>query len=68
MIPDATAGPRERVLEVTLTDAGRALRARAERIPPAVVAALGMPMDELLALHTALTRVIEMTRLDTAEA
>src|SRR3954463_7470901 len=37
----------ERSLAVTLTDKGRALRAEAEKIPPAVVARLGMPIDEL---------------------
>jgi DNA-binding MarR family transcriptional regulator len=51
----------ERVLEVTLTEPGRALRADAERIPPAVVERLGMPLEELLQLHAALTRVIEIT-------
>ena len=48
----------ERSLAVTLTEAGRALRAEAEKIPPAVVARLGMPIEELESLHAALTRVI----------
>ena len=48
----------ERVLVVDLTDAGRALRAEAERIPGQVVAALGVGVPELEALHRALTRVI----------
>ena len=48
----------ERVLVVDLTDAGRALRAEAERIPGQVVAALGVSVTELEALHRALTRVI----------
>ncbi len=48
----------ERSLAVTLTDRGRALRAEAEKIPPAIVARLGMPIEELEALHGALTRVI----------
>src|SRR6201991_2227622 len=52
----------ERSLAITLTDAGRALRAEAEKIPPAVVERLGMPIDELRALHAALTRVIEAAR------
>jgi DNA-binding MarR family transcriptional regulator len=55
------AGHDERVLEVTLTPAGRALRADAEKIPPAVVERLGMPVEELLRLHAALTRVIAIT-------
>jgi MarR family transcriptional regulator, organic hydroperoxide resistance regulator len=36
----------ERSLAVTLTGRGRALRAQAERIPPAVVERLGMPVDD----------------------
>jgi DNA-binding MarR family transcriptional regulator len=48
----------ERSLAVTLTDRGRALRVEAEKIPPAIVARLGMPIEELEALHGALTRVI----------
>ena len=38
----------ERTLAVTLTDAGRALRVDAERIPPAIVERLGMPLEELM--------------------
>jgi DNA-binding MarR family transcriptional regulator len=52
----------ERSLAVTLTTTGRALRAEAEKIPPAVVARLGLPLTELEALHTALTRVIAAAR------
>jgi DNA-binding MarR family transcriptional regulator len=48
----------ERSLAVTLTPRGRALRAEAEKIPPAIVARLGMPIDELESLHATLTRVI----------
>ena len=48
----------ERSLAVTLTERGRGLRAEAEKIPPAIVARLGMPLEELEALHAALTRVI----------
>jgi DNA-binding MarR family transcriptional regulator len=51
----------ERLLEVTLTETGRALRAEAQKIPPAVFERLGMPLDELLQLHAALTRVIGIT-------
>jgi DNA-binding MarR family transcriptional regulator len=51
-------GQDERVLAVTLTDAGRAMRAEAEKIPPAIVARLGMELSELQDLHEALTRVI----------
>lgn len=52
----------ERSLAVTLTDRGRALRADAERIPPAVVARLGMPLADLEQLHAVLTQVIAATR------
>ena len=51
----------ERSLAVTLTDRGRELRAEAEKIPPAIVARLGMPIEELESLHAALTRVIAAT-------
>jgi DNA-binding MarR family transcriptional regulator len=48
----------ERSLAVTLTPAGRALRARAERIPPAIIDRLRMSLGELQDLHGVLTRVI----------
>jgi MarR family transcriptional regulator, organic hydroperoxide resistance regulator len=48
----------ERSLAVTLTAAGRDLRQQAERIPPAVVERLGMPIEDLQRLHAALTQVI----------
>lgn len=55
------SGADERVLEVELTRAGRALRAKAEKIPPAIVDRLGMDMSELLELHRVLTDVIAAT-------
>ena len=48
----------ERVLETTLTDAGVALRTRAEAIPPRIVERLGMPLDELERLRESLNQVI----------
>ncbi|MBG0565786.1 MarR family winged helix-turn-helix transcriptional regulator [Actinoplanes aureus] len=48
----------ERSLAITLTERGRALRTEAEKIPPAVVERLGMPIEELRVVHEALTRVI----------
>ncbi|MEU8817950.1 MarR family transcriptional regulator [Actinoplanes sp. NPDC048796] len=51
----------ERSLAVDLTERGRELRAEAEKIPPAIVARLGMPISELESLHAALTRVIAAT-------
>jgi len=48
----------ERSLAIALTDAGRALREQAERIPSGIVERLGMDVGELTALHAALTEVI----------
>jgi DNA-binding MarR family transcriptional regulator len=53
----------QRNLALTLTPAGRRLRAEAERIPAGIVERLGMPVDELLSLHGALTRVIAASQL-----
>lgn len=48
----------ERTLAVGLTAAGAALRQEALRIPPAIVARLGMAIEELQQLHSSLTTVI----------
>jgi DNA-binding MarR family transcriptional regulator len=48
----------ERALAIALTDAGRALREQAERIPAGIVERLGMDVEELAGLHAALTEVI----------
>ncbi|GAB3606620.1 MarR family transcriptional regulator [Conyzicola nivalis] len=48
----------ERQLEVRLTEAGRALRTEATRVPPQVVAALGVDVEELAELHARLTAII----------
>src|SRR3954468_4639532 len=48
----------QRNLALALTDGGRERRARAERIPAGIVERLGMPLDELMSLQGALTRVI----------
>jgi MarR family transcriptional regulator, organic hydroperoxide resistance regulator len=51
--------PRDqRNLALALTDKGTALRREAEKIPAGIVERLGMPMDELISLQGALTRVI----------
>ncbi|MBB3038193.1 MarR family winged helix-turn-helix transcriptional regulator [Hoyosella altamirensis] len=47
----------ERQLAVTLTEKGRALRAEAEKIPPAVVGRLGVSEAALEDLHRALTHI-----------
>lgn len=52
----------ERQLDIDLTPTGRALRSDAERIPPSIVARLGMDIGELQDLHGALTRVIAAAR------
>ncbi|PPL19080.1 MarR family winged helix-turn-helix transcriptional regulator [Microterricola pindariensis] len=48
----------ERALDVSLTDAGLALREQALQIPPQIIARLGMSLDELAELRTTLSRVI----------
>lgn len=53
----------ERTLDVTLTGEGRALRDRALAVPPAMMARLGMSVDELQGLHTVLTDLIARTNL-----
>ena len=53
----------ERQLSVTLTESGKALRADAERIPPAVVQRLDMDLADLQQLHGMLTKVIKAARL-----
>ena len=52
----------ERSLDVELTDAGRALRSRAEGVPAQIVERLGMPVAELEATRDALTRLLEASR------
>lgn len=47
----------ERNLVVDLTDAGRELRKEAEKIPPAVVARLGVSLADLEELREVLERV-----------
>jgi MarR family transcriptional regulator, organic hydroperoxide resistance regulator len=47
----------ERTTDVNLTDKGTTLRRRALKIPPAVVARLGVDMGELQHLHRVLTRI-----------
>ncbi|GAB2789101.1 MarR family winged helix-turn-helix transcriptional regulator [Amycolatopsis magusensis] len=53
----------ERELVVELTDAGRRLRAEAEKIPYRVIERLGMELGELEELHAVLTKVIAATRV-----
>ena len=48
----------ERSLAITLTPRGAALRSEAEKVPGAIVSKLGLPLDDLLTLHSTLTKVI----------
>src|SRR4051794_8321663 len=48
----------QRNLALALTEQGTALRAEAEKIPAGIVQRLGMPVEELMDLQSALTRVI----------
>ena len=52
----------ERVLDVELTGAGRALRQQAVGVPPRVIERLGMDVGRLEELHAALTEVIAAAR------
>jgi MarR family transcriptional regulator, organic hydroperoxide resistance regulator len=55
--------PRDqRNLALSLTAEGQALRAEAEKIPAGIVERLGMPLEELMSLHGALTQVIAASR------
>jgi len=47
-----------RQVRVTLTAEGRARRRDAERIPPAIVAATGLGLDELAEVHAAASKVV----------
>jgi DNA-binding MarR family transcriptional regulator len=51
-------GTDERTLDVALTQAGRAMRAEAETVPPRVAAMLDMSVSELDTLRGVLHRVI----------
>ena len=57
----------ERALVIGLTTAGRALRARAEQIPPAFVERLGVTLDDLEELHSVLSRVNAAARRAAAD-
>jgi DNA-binding MarR family transcriptional regulator len=52
----------ERQVKIELTDKGRDLRSEAVKIPPAIMAQLGLELSELESLHAALLRVIAAAR------
>lgn len=57
----------ERRLDITLTDAGRALRARALEVPPQMAQRLDMTEDELRELHGSMMRLIDASRSSVGE-
>ncbi len=62
LITRTRSGEDERQVNIALTERGRDLRQEAEKIPPAIVAQLGMSIPELEDLHAALTKVIAAAR------
>jgi DNA-binding MarR family transcriptional regulator len=52
----------ERQVDIALTPKGGDLRSEAVKIPPAIVAQLGLGLPELETLHAALTKVIAAAR------
>jgi DNA-binding MarR family transcriptional regulator len=52
----------ERELAVELTDTGRALRERAERVPEQIVERLGVPLEVLQDVRDRLTELLAATR------
>lgn len=52
----------ERALAISLTAEGKALRAKAEKVPGAIVSRLGLPVEDLFTLHATLTNVIAAAR------
>jgi MarR family transcriptional regulator, organic hydroperoxide resistance regulator len=48
----------ERLIDVVLTPAGRALRRQALKVPPAMLARFGMSLDDLHATNAVLQRII----------
>lgn len=59
LVQRARSEQDERVVRVTLTDAGRALRAEAEHVPGRVAATTGMSVAELTGLRDTLHRFVE---------
>jgi MarR family transcriptional regulator, organic hydroperoxide resistance regulator len=52
----------ERQLRIDLTEQGRALREQALKVPPAVVAKLGMSLGDLMDVHRGLTELNQAAR------
>jgi DNA-binding MarR family transcriptional regulator len=62
LITRRRSGDDERQVNIDLTQRGRELRQEATKIPPAIVAQLGIALPELESLHAALTKVIAAAR------
>jgi DNA-binding MarR family transcriptional regulator len=52
----------ERTLQVTLTDAGRALRTQALDVPPTIMERLDLTLEDVQTLHAALAPLIAKSR------
>jgi DNA-binding MarR family transcriptional regulator len=62
LITRRRSGDDERQVNIGLTQRGWDLRQEALKIPPAIVAQLGIAIPELESLHAALTKVISAAR------
>jgi DNA-binding MarR family transcriptional regulator len=63
LVTRARGADDERQVHIALTPAGRQLRAKAKKVPPAVIAKLGVDLDELDRLREALNRVAAAARV-----
>lgn len=54
----------ERQVRVTLTEAGRGMHARAEPLSACIFESCGLPVDQLQALHAAVTALRDQLRSD----
>lgn len=52
----------ERKLEITLTDAGQALRERARAVPIEMARRLGMSVEELTGIHQSMLRLVDAAK------
>jgi DNA-binding MarR family transcriptional regulator len=52
----------ERVVELTLTDAGTSLRTKAEAVPPAIIERLGLPISQLEDVRDQLHALLDASR------
>lgn len=58
LVTRARSSSDERSIDVVLTPAGRALRRRALKVPPTMLARFGMSLDDLHATNAVLQRII----------